>query len=128
MRGGRRMNRTLRRASAGGEEPTTGLTLAALLASLISGFLAYLVGGYVAGWRARASGGFNGAMTAVLGLVVGIVLALLLAVLLALSGGGGFPSSPIGFGEAGAGLLTGLLLFGANLLGGYLGGKLGAPS
>ena len=82
----------------------------------------------MAGRRARASGGFNGAMTAVLGLVVGIVLALLLAVLLALSGGGGFPSSPIGFGEAGAGLLTGLLLFGANLLGGYLGGKLGAPS
>ena len=67
-------------------------------------------------------------MTAVLGLVVGIVLALLLAVLLALSGGGGFPSTPIGFGEAGAGLLTGLLLFGANLLGGNLGGKLGAPS
>ena len=71
-------------------------------------------------------------MTAVLGLVVGIILALLLALLLAilltLSGGGNFPSSPTGFGEARAGLLTGLLLFGANLLGGYLGGKLGAPS
>ena len=51
-------------------------------------------------------------MTAVLGLVVGIILALLLAILLALSGGGNFPSSPTGFGEAGAGLLTGLLLFG----------------
>src|SRR5215216_3211406 len=118
MRGGRRMNRTLRRAragglqwdavalgwvvavvagivlsitlrgllglSAGGEEPTTGRTLAALLASLISGFLSYLVGGYVAGRGGRACVRFNGAMTSVLGLVVGIVLPLLIAVLLAL--------------------------------------------
>ncbi|HEY6752339.1 MAG TPA: hypothetical protein VI027_13595 [Rubrobacteraceae bacterium] len=54
--------------------------------------------------------------------------ALLLAILLALAGGGNFPPSPIAFDEAGADFLTGLLLFAANLLGGYLGGKLGAPS
>ena len=114
--------------STGGGEPTAGFAVGAVLASLLSGFLAYLVGGYVAGRRARASGGLNGAMTAVLSLVVGIVLALLLAILLALSGGGDFPPGPIGFGEAGAGFLTGLVSFAANLLGGYLGGKLGAPS
>ena len=46
--------------SDGGDEPTAGLTLGALLASLISGFLAYLLGGYVAGRRARASRGSMG--------------------------------------------------------------------
>jgi FtsH-binding integral membrane protein len=140
----RQVNRTLRRAraggirwgavalgwlAAGGEGTAAELTVGALLVSLLSGFLAYLVGGFVASKRARVSGGLNGAMTAVFGLVVGIVLALLLVILLALSSGGGdFPTGPIGFGEAGAGFLTGLLSFAANLLGGYLGGKLGAPS
>jgi hypothetical protein len=115
--------------AAGGEGTAAELTVGALLVSLLSGFLAYLVGGFVAGRRARVSGGLNGVMTAVFGLVVGIVLALLLVILLALSSGGGdFPTGPIGFGEAGAGFLTGLLSFAANLLGGYLGGKLGAPS
>lgn len=111
-----------------GGEPSAGLAAGALLASLISGFLAYAVGGYVAGRRAGGSGGLNGAMTAVLGLIVGIVLALILVILLAISGGSDFPPAPIGLGTVGGGFLAGLVIFGANLLGGYVGGRLGAPS
>jgi hypothetical protein len=94
--------------------------------SLVSGFLAYLVGGYVAGKLAGASGGLNGAMTAVFGLLVGLVLAVVLAAFGVLfSEGVAVP--PAGFGLAGAALLSGLVLFLVNLLGGYVGGKLGEP-
>ena len=94
--------------------------------SLVSGFVAYLLGGYVAGRVAGASGGFNGAMTAVLGLAVGLVLTAVLA-LFGVLFSEGVTVPPAGFGFAGAALLAGLLLFLANLMGGYVGGKLGEP-
>ncbi len=94
--------------------------------SIVSGFLAYLLGGYVAGKVAGTSGGLNGAMTAVFGLVVGLVLASVLAVFGVLfSEGVAMP--PAGFGFAGVALLAGLVLFLVNLMGGYVGGKLGEP-
>ena len=94
--------------------------------SLVAGFVAYLLGGYVAGRVAGASGGLNGAMTAVLGLAVGLVLTAVLAAFGVLfSEGVAVP--PAGFGFAGAALLAGLVLFLANLMGGYVGGKLGEP-
>ncbi len=94
--------------------------------SLLSGFIAYLLGGYVAGRIAGTSGGLAGAMTAVLGLAVGLVLtSVLVAFGVLLSEGVTVP--PAGFGFADAALLAGLLLFVANLMGGYVGGKLGEP-
>ena len=94
--------------------------------SLVSGFLAYLLGGYVAGKVAGHSGGLNGAMTAVFGLAVGLVLASVLA-LFGVLFSEGVTMPPAGFGFAGTALLAGLLLFLVNLLGGYVGGKLGEP-
>lgn len=94
--------------------------------SFVSGFLAYLIGGYVAGKLAGTSGGLNGAMTAVFGLAVGLVLASVLA-LFGVLFSEGVAMPPAGFGFAGVALLAGLLLFLVNLLGGYVGGKLGEP-
>jgi hypothetical protein len=94
--------------------------------SLVSGFVAYLLGGYVAGRVAGTSGGLNGAMAAVLGLAVGLVLTTVLAAFGVLFSEGVIVP-PAGFGFAGAALLAGLLLFLANLMGGYVGGKLGEP-
>jgi len=94
--------------------------------SLVSGFVAYLLGGYVAGKVAGTSGGLNGAMAAVLGLAVGLVLTTVLAAFGVLFSEG-VTVPPAGFGFAGAALLAGLLLFLANLMGGYVGGKLGEP-
>ena len=94
--------------------------------SLVSGFVAYLLGGYVAGRVAGTSGGLNGAMAAVLGLAVGLVLTTVLAAFGVLFSEG-VTVPPAGFGFAGAALLAGLLLFLANLMGGYVGGKLGEP-
>lgn len=94
--------------------------------SLVSGFVAYLLGGYVAGRIAGTSGGLNGAMAAVLGLAVGLVLTTVLAAFGVLFSEG-VTVPPAGFGFAGAALLAGLLLFLANLMGGYVGGKLGEP-
>lgn len=94
--------------------------------SVLSGFIAYLLGGYVAGRIAGKSGGLNGAMTAVIGLAVGLVLTAVLAAFGVLfSEGVAVP--PAGFGFARAALLAGLLLFVANLMGGYVGGTLGEP-
>lgn len=94
--------------------------------SLVSGFLAYLLGGYVAGKIAGVAGGLNGAMTAVFGLIVGLVLTSVLAAFDVLfSEGVAVP--PAGFGVAGVALLAGLVLFLVNLMGGYVGGKLGEP-
>ena len=92
--------------------------------SLLSGFVAYLLGGYVAGRVAGASGGVNGAMTAVIGLAVGLVLAAVLT-LFGVLFSEGVTVPPAGFGLAGTALLAGLLLFLANLMGGFVGGKLG---
>ena len=102
---------------------------ATMILSLLSGFLAYLLGGYFAGRRAGTSGGLNGAMTAVFGLVVGIVVAIVWIVLsLIVAGIETLPAAPVGLGQiAGGAFLAGLILFVVNLLGGYLGGKLGEP-
>ena len=110
-----------------GPPPERGEFTATIVAiSLLSGFVAYLLGGYVAGRVAGVSGGFNGAMTAVIGLAVGLVLASILALFgLLFSEGATIP--PAGFGFASVALMAGLLLFGVNLLGGYIGGKLGEP-
>lgn len=106
-----------------GQEAAT----AVLVLSVLTGFAAYLVGGYVAGRRAGSAGGLNGAMTAVFGIVVGIVLAIILIVLSLIAfGGEGLPTAPVGFGGIAEGaFLAVLLVFVANLLGGYLGGRLG---
>ncbi len=94
--------------------------------SLVSGFVAYLLGGYVAGRVAGTSGGLNGALATVFGLAVGLVLTTVLAAFGVLFSEG-VTVPPAGFGFAGAALLAGLLLFLANLMGGYVGGKLGEP-
>lgn len=99
-------------------------TASAVAVALISGFLAYVAGGYVAGRLAGRSGGLNGAMTAVFGLIVGLILGVTLAI------GGvvfaeGVAVPPVSFGLAGVALAAGLVLFVLNLLGGYLGGRMG---
>lgn len=102
------------------------ITFGAFFLSLLTGFLAYLVGGYVAGRRAGAAGGINGAMTAVFGLILGIVLTIILVILSVLATGGeGLTGAPVGLAGAGGGFFAVLLLFLFNLLGGYVGGKLG---
>lgn len=99
-------------------------TASAVVVSLISGFLAYVAGGYVAGRLAGRSGGLNGAMTAVVGLIVGVVLGVILAVIgVVFAEGVAIP--PVSFGLAGVALVAGLVLFVLNLLGGFLGGRLG---
>lgn len=111
-------------------EPPLGrgeLTAAVVVVSLVSGFLAYLIGGYAAARLAGHSGGRHGALAALLGLVVGIVLASVLS-LFGVLFAGGVAVPPAGFGLAGAALLAGLVLFLANLFGGYVGGKLGEPA
>ncbi len=105
----------------------TEITVGVIVVSLLSGFLAYLVGGYAAGRSARVSGGLNGAMTAVFGVILGIILAIIfLSFDLVLTGAVALP--PVSFGIAGMALIAGLVLFLVNLLGGYIGGKLGEPS
>ena len=111
-------------------EPPVGrgeLTAAVVVISLVSGFLAYLIGGYAAAKLAGHSGGKHGALTAVFGLIVGIVLAAILS-LLGVLFAGGVAAPPVVFGFAGAALLAGLILFLANLFGGYVGGKVGEPA
>jgi hypothetical protein len=76
--------------------------------------------------RGQRRRGLNGAMAAVLGLAVGLVLTTVLAAFGVLFSEGVIVP-PAGFGFAGAALLAGLLLFLANLMGGYVGGKLGEP-
>lgn len=104
-------------------------TTALVIISLISGFLAHSVGGYAAGRGSRSWGGLNGAMVAVLGTAAVlaaffVVAAIALATAGALFAGG--LSLPPALAGLGGGLLIALLaLFIFNLLGGYLGGKLG---
>lgn len=104
-------------------------TTALVTISLVSGFLAHSVGGYVTGRGSRSWGGLNGAMVAVLG-TAAVVAAFVIVAAIALAtagalftGGVSLPPALAGFG---GGLLLALLaLFVFNLLGGYLGGKLG---
>ena len=102
-------------------------TVALVVVSLVAGFLAYLIGGYAAARLAGCAGGKHGALTAVLGLVVGIVLAAILS-LFGVLFAEGVAVPPVGFGLAGSALVAGLLLFLANLFGGFVGGKLGEPA
>lgn len=104
-------------------------TTALVTISLISGFLAHSVGGYAAGRRARTWGGLNGAMVAVLG-TAAVIAAFVIVAAIALATAGalfaGGLSLPPALEGLGGGLLLALLaLLIFNLLGGYLGGKLG---
>jgi hypothetical protein len=96
-------------------------------------FLAFLCGGYVAGRLARFDGGRNGAATVLWGILL-IVVFLLVGSLLpgpffdllrGFVGGSVAPavSSLTETGLAGAGIVVGALLL--ELLGGFLGGRLG---
>lgn len=97
---------------------------AAVFVFLVTGFLVYLVGGYVAARLAGPPGGLYGAMTAVLGAILGMILAVFGAPLAF-----GVALPPILFGPgADGGLAAGLLPFFVDLLGGYVGGKLGESS
>ena len=115
----------------GGEAlDAAGLTTALATLALISGFAAHFAGGYVAGRRAGTSGGLHGVMVAVLGfLFVAFAVAVVSAIIVATVGvalveaGITFPQATLGF--AGGALLTSLALLGLNLLGGFLGGKMG---
>lgn len=107
---------------AEGAEVTAG----SVVVALVAGFAAYVVGGYLAARSAGYSGGLHGLMTAVFGLLLGIALALALAVFgVILAGAVALP--PVGFGVSSAGLFAGVILFAINLMGGYVGGKLGEP-
>jgi len=104
------------------------LTLAAVALSIVSGFLSFLIGGFIAARLAGHAGGRHGALTAVFGAIVGIVTALLLALFFGAVFAEGVAMPPASFGLAGAALLSGFVLFLANLFGGYVGGKLGESS
>lgn len=106
------------------EADGTVLGLAVILA--VSGFFAYLLGGYVAGRRAGTSGGVNGAMTALVGLCVGGVLVSVLPPAgNALARDGLLPPAALGF--AAESLPVAVMLSGASLFGGYVGGLMGEP-
>lgn len=103
------------------------ITAAVIIVALLSGFLAYVAGGYAAGRSAQVSGGLNGAMTAVFGVIVGVISAIILAIFgIIFTEAVAVP--PVNFGLAGAAIVGGLILFLVNLLGGFVGGKLGKPS
>ncbi len=97
-------------------------------------FLAYLCGGYVAGRLARYDGGRNGAMTVAWGLALTLLAAAvgsflpgpLFGVLQDFVQGSVLPAvgSLTELGLAGAGIVVGALLL--ELLGGFLGGRIGA--
>jgi hypothetical protein len=103
-------------------------TAALVTISLISGLLAHSVGGYVAGRGARYRGGLNGAMVALLG-TAAVIAAVVVVAAIALATAGavfaGDASLSVPRGGLGGVLITLLVLFLVNLLGGYLGGKLG---
>lgn len=98
-------------------------TAGLVVVSILSGFLAYLLGGYVAGRFARRAGGANGAMTAVLGAAVGTALGSL-----GVASPGGLRVATMGLGSAGLAFAVLVVVFFADLFGGYVGGKLGEPS
>ena len=105
---------------SGSPVPTEKFTAGLVIVSLLSGFLAYLLGGYVAGRFARRAGGANGAMTAVLGAAMGAALGSL-----GVASSGGIWVATLSRGSAGLVLAVVVVLFLADLFGGYVGGKLG---
>ncbi|MDN5697517.1 MAG: hypothetical protein L0G70_06010 [Rubrobacter sp.] len=103
-------------------------TAALVTISLISGLLAHSVGGYVAGRGSRSWGGLNGAMVAVLG-TAAVIAAVIVVAAIALATAGAVFAGDVAFsvprGGLGGILIALITLFLTNLLGGYLGGKLG---
>lgn len=114
-------------SGAFGESQGLLSTLFAAGGSLLSGFLAYLVGGFCAARTARASGGLNGAMVAILALIVGLLPSVTFAIFGSLSGAA-LAVPRVTLGMAAGSLVAASALFLVNLLGGYVGGKLGQPS
>lgn len=114
-------------AGAFGESQGLLPTLVAGGGSLLSGFLAYLAGGYCAARSARISGGLNGAMIAILALIMGLLPSIIFAIFGGLSGAAlAVPRVSL---EVAAGSLFGaLILLSVNLVGGYIGGRLGESS
>lgn len=115
----------------GGEAlDAANFTTAVVTLSLISGFVAHFVGGYVAGRRAGTSGGLHGVMVAILGFLFVVAAALIISAIAVATAGlflveGGVPLPALTLGFAGGALLTSLALLVLNLLGGFLGGKMG---
>ena len=101
-------------------------TTAVVVVSLVAGFLSYLLGGFVAAKAGLRSGQKHGALTAFVGLSAGVVLALILTPFQVI-----FPEGvalpPACFGLGADTLVAGLILFIANLFGGFVGGTLGEP-
>ncbi len=114
-------------AGAFGESQSLLPTLAAAGGSLVSGFLAYLVGGFCAARSAGTSGGLNGAMIAVLALIMGLLPSVAFTIFSGLSGMA-LAVPQMSFRTAGGSLLAALILFLVNLVGGYVGGRLGEPA
>ncbi len=118
------------------DDPGAGVAIGGLFATLLTGFLANGVGGYVAAKRAGINGPLNGTMVAIFGIVVVIALAVILAILgvvagLIFSGGQvtGLQSITTleGVGLASGGALATIAVLIANILGGYVGGKISGP-
>lgn len=94
-------------------------------------FIAYFLGGYVAGRLARFDGGRNGAATVLWGILLSVLLALFVGLLPGLEFAQEFVLNSVvpavsGLAEAGLaglGIVVGALLL--ELLGGFLGGRLG---
>ncbi len=110
--------------SAAAGSPERGeLCVGVIVLCLVGGFLAHLAGGALGARLAGENGGLHGALTAAVGLVAGAGLAPTLAVygqtLLI-----GVAAPPVSFGVTVVALLSGVLLLGANLAGGYVGGRL----
>ncbi len=111
---------------AGPEVERGSFTAAVVVVSLAAGFLSYLIGGYFAARSARRSGRKHGALAAFSGLIAGVVLALILTPFGAVFAEG-VALPPACFGLTRDALLAGLVLFSANLFGGFVGGTMGEP-
>lgn len=102
-------------------------TVALVVVTPLSGFLAYGLGGYCAARSAGGSPGLNGAMVPVLGLLVGVVPSVAFAVFGGLSGAV-LAVPRVDLGVATSSLLAALVLLLVNVLGAYIGGRLGGRS
>jgi len=111
----------------GGSAGPSLSTGALVVVTPLSGFFAYGLGGYCAARSAGGSGSLNGAMVPVLGLVVGLVPSVAFAVFGGLSGAA-LAIPRVDLGAATSSLLAALALFLVNVLGAYIGGRLGGRS
>ena len=110
-------------AAAAGSPERGESSVGVVALCMAGGFFVHLVGGALAARLAAENGALHGALTAAAGVAAGAILAPTLAVygqtLLI-----GVAAPPVSFGVTVAALLSGVLLLGANLLGGYVGGRL----